>query len=428
MTAGRHGAAGSAIAQTAAPVAVVGYDGSLPGPVVRRVLESSVLVVGAARHLDGIGVPEHVRRILLGDDNRLAYARLTAHLTDPKAGPAVVVTAGDPGFFGVLRGLRESGFEVIGYPAPGPVAAALGRLGLPWDDAVVVCVTDDRSLERAANTARAHPKVAIMAAPEFPPHRVAAALRGAKRAFIVAQHLGEPDEAIESFSPAEAAARSVWGAADAMLVLDEERLSPESPHDPRWGAGWVSAWAGPSAGWAVPDNAFVARGPQVLPSEVRALILARLAPRLGAMVWEVAAGAGALAVECARLGAAVVAVDRDPDACERIALNAVMHGVDVEVVSGPAPGVLSTLPRPDAIFVGTERADIVRACATTSARTVVTAVTALDRLPAVRQALRIGGRRVDGVQLQASRLAPFPGEAFRMAPAAPVFVLWGELG
>ncbi|MFD0636965.1 cobalt-precorrin-7 (C(5))-methyltransferase [Catenulispora yoronensis] len=265
MTAGRHGAAGSAIAQTAAPVAVVGYDGSLPGPVVRRVLESSVLVVGAARHLDGIGVPEHVRRILLGDDNRLAYARLTAHLTDPKAGPAVVVTAGDPGFFGVLRGLRESGFEVIGYPAPGPVAAALGRLGLPWDDAVVVCVTDDRSLERAANTARAHPKVAIMAAPEFPPHRVAAALRGAKRAFIVAQHLGEPDEAIESFSPAEAAARSVWGAADAMLVLDEERLSPESPHDPRWGAGWVSAWAGPSAGWAVPDNAFVARARRCCP-------------------------------------------------------------------------------------------------------------------------------------------------------------------
>jgi precorrin-6Y C5,15-methyltransferase (decarboxylating) len=158
------------------------------------------------------------------------------------------------------------------------------------------------------------------------------------------------------------------------------------------------------------------------------LILARLAPRLGAMVWEVAAGAGALAVECARLGAAVVAVDRDPDACERIALNAVMHGVDVEVVSGPAPGVLSTLPRPDAIFVGTERPDIVRACATTAARTVVTAVTALDRLPAVRQALRIGGRRVDGVQLQASRLAPFPGDAFRMAPAAPVFVLWGELG
>src|SRR4051794_6200834 len=105
VTAGRHGTAGQAIAQAAASVAVVGYDGSLPGPVVRRVLESSALVVGVARHLDGIGVPDHVRRILLGDDNRLAYARLTAHLGDPEAGPAGGGAGRDPRVFRRLRDL-----------------------------------------------------------------------------------------------------------------------------------------------------------------------------------------------------------------------------------------------------------------------------------------------------------------------------------
>jgi precorrin-6B C5,15-methyltransferase / cobalt-precorrin-6B C5,C15-methyltransferase len=421
-------ATGSAIVDIASPtVTVIGYDGSPLTPPARRALASSTLVVGTARSLDGVGAPDRAGRVLLGDP-RLAYARLTAHTSDPYAGPATVIAGGDPGFFGIVRTLRESGFEVVAYPATSAVAAAFGRVGLPWDDAVVISVTDDESLARAANTARAHPKVAVVSTPEFNPRRLAAALRGANRAFLVAQHLGEPDEAVERFTPAEAAARTVWGEPNVVLILDENRLRAEPLRGPRWGEGWASAWAGPSAGWAVSDNAFVARGPQVLPAEVRALVLARLAPRLGAMVWDVGAGAGAVGVECAKLGAAVVAVDRDPDACERIALNAAMHGVDVEVVFGQAPLALTDLPRPDTVYIGAGRSEVIRACATTGARTVVAAVSAVDRLPDVKRALRVGGRRVDGVLLHASRLAQVTGDAYRLAASAPVFVLWGELG
>ena len=42
------------------------------------------------------------------------------------------------------------------------------------------------------------------------------------------------------------------------------------------------------------------------------------APGLGELVWDVGAGSGSVAVECARFGAAVVAVERDPAACARI--------------------------------------------------------------------------------------------------------------
>jgi precorrin-6Y C5,15-methyltransferase (decarboxylating) len=424
---GEDRARGAVVAEVVtATVTVIGYDGSALTPAARRALASSTLVVGTARNLDGVGAPDRAHRVLLGDP-RLAYARLNAHLSDAYSGPATVIANGDPGFFGAVRSLKESGLEVVAFPSTTPVAAAFGRLGLPWDDAVVLSVTDDATLARAANTARAHPKVAIVLAPEYAPNRIAAALRGAQRAFWVAQHLGDVDEALERFTPAEAASRTVWGDSNIIVVLDEERLRTEPLRGPRWGEGWVSAWAGPSSGWAVPDNAFVARGPQVLPAEVRALILARLAPRLGSLVWDVGAGAGAVGVECARLGAAVIAVERDPDACERIALNGTMHGVDVEVVCGQAPGVLSGLPGPDSVFVGAGRADVIRACAATTARTVVVAVTAVDRLPEAKKALRAGGRRVDGVLLQASRLAQTPGDGFRLAASSPVFVLWGEL-
>ena len=40
-------------------------------------------------------------------------------------------------------------------------------------------------------------------------------------------------------------------------------------------------------------------------AEVRALVLARLAPRIGTCVWDIGAGSGSVAIECARFGAAV---------------------------------------------------------------------------------------------------------------------------
>ncbi len=58
-------------------------------------------------------------------------------------------------------------------------------------------------------------------------------------------------------------------------------------------------------------------------------------------------------MECARLGAAVVAVEKTPDGVARIRANADAHGVDVDVVHGSAPQALAALPDdPDAVFVG----------------------------------------------------------------------------
>jgi precorrin-6Y C5,15-methyltransferase (decarboxylating) len=50
---------------------------------------------------------------------------------------------------------------------------------------------------------------------------------------------------------------------------------------------------------------------------------------------------------------------------------------------------------------------------------------ALDRVPAVRDALVAAGLDCDGVLLQSSRLAPLPGDVTRLAATNPVFLLWG---
>jgi precorrin-6Y C5,15-methyltransferase (decarboxylating) len=163
----------------------------------------------------------------------------------------------------------------------------------------------------------------------------------------------------------------------------------------------------------------------VTKAEVRALALAPHAPRPGALVWDVGAGSGSVAVECARLGAAALAVERRSDDAARVAANAVAHDVDVRVVVGEAPGALAGLPRPDSVFVGGGGPDVVAAATAVGAARVVVALAAVDRVAPGVARLTGAGYAVDGVQLAASRLAPLPGGALRLAAINPVTVLWG---
>jgi len=454
---GPLGANPKAAASSRVTVTVLGFDGSPLNPAARRALERATLVIGSIRHLDLLPVPEAARRIYMGGLGA-ALTRLALH-----DGPAVVVASGDPGYFGVVRALREQGLRVRTIPAVSSVATAFGRIGLAWEDAVVVAVdppTDGvdsatrdaskvrtggraakdggfghgpgASLRAAANLCRAYPKVAVMCGEGAGPRELAVELlgpdkSGPARTLVVAQRLGEPEESVEWLSLDEAAERHIWGDPCIVLCIDEAQVL--APGAAGSGAVPVAGWAGPSGGWASADNAFVYRSGRVLGAEARALVLARLAPRPGTLIWDVGAGSGSVGIECARLGAAVVAVERDADSCERIDLNATMHQVRLRVVRGQAPEALLDLPQPDSVFLGGGGADVVRAVTGRDPRIVVAALTAIDRVAEVKAALRGEGRerrRVDGVLLQSSRLVSLPGDAHRFAAQDPVFVLWSE--
>ncbi|MGW1007206.1 precorrin-6y C5,15-methyltransferase (decarboxylating) subunit CbiE [Streptomyces sp. NPDC002520] len=402
-------------------ITVVGTGTQAGAPVPRDVLAKAALVVGGRRHLDAVQLPEGAERIVLGP---LAPALDAIAEYVGKELPVAVLASGDPGFFGIVRALAERfGSERLDVrPGVSSVAAAFARIGLPWDDAVVVSA-HGRDLRTAVNVCRAHPKTAVLTGPGAGPAELGAALLAdGDRVLVVASALGDPErERVERVTPAEAAARD-WGAAvSVVLCLDEARA-----------LGAVRTVAGVPerpAGWALDEGAFAHRDSMITKFEVRALALARLGPRPGDLVWDVGAGSGSVAVECARLGAAVVAVEKTPDGVERIRANADAHGADVRVLHGEAPDALSGLADdPDAVFVGgggRELPAVVEACARRARRTVVVAMAALDRVPAARRALTSAGFHCDGVLLQSSRLAPLPGDVTRLAATNPVFLLWG---
>jgi precorrin-6Y C5,15-methyltransferase (decarboxylating) len=437
-------------------ITVIGVDGaSLPAGGA-RLLDQAQLVVGARRHL-ARHAPAAARTIELGP----LEPALTALNGEPDDSAAVVLASGDPGYFGIVRALRAAGLDLTVLPAPSSVQRLAGMIGRAWDDVTVVSA-HGRDLRPALNVCRARPAVAVLTAPGSGPADIAAGLDGWRRTLIVAEDLGGPEERLSTIRlsttgrsglstiggpdrPAgsvgsvssvggtaiggtaiggtaidsvEAMSRP-WREPNLVLCLADERAVPARG----WHAGGEPV--PPPGGWALPEHDFTHRDGMVSKAEVRALALARLAPRPGSLLWDVGAGSGAVGVECARLGAAVIAVERDADQRARIEANATAHGVDVRLIAGSAPEALSGLPQPDSVFVGGGGPLVVAACAAVGAYRVVVALAALDRFAETRDVLRENGYRVDGCQLSASRLADLPNGTTRLSATNPVLLVWG---
>ena len=105
----------------------------------------------------------------------------------------------------------------------------------------------------------------------------------------------------------------------------------------------------------IPDEAFCRGEVPMTKQELRAVILAKLAPGPEDTVWDVGAGTGSVSVElalAARRGQ-TWAVDAREEACALIEENRRRFGAwNLRLVRGRAPEALSPLPAPDAVFIG----------------------------------------------------------------------------
>jgi precorrin-6Y C5,15-methyltransferase (decarboxylating) len=378
------------------------------------VIQDAALVVGGERRLEMLGVDPRRAAVLKGD---LSDALSRIGETD---GSVVVLASGDPGFFGIARLLAErfGGENLRVVPGVSSVALAFARAGLSWDDALTVSA-HGRDPRRAANICRSHPKVAVLTSPDFGPAELAGKLGDLDRTFVVAERLGGPDERVFR-GGAAAVAATQWQDPNVVLVLDEARM-PRSK-------GWIFSGIQSPRRWALPEGDFEHRSGMITKSETRALVLARLGPGPGDVIWDVGAGSASVAVECARLGAAAVAVERDPESCARIRRNVDRHRVYVQLVEGEAPEALRNLPEPDAVFVGGTGGDfeeIVKLAAVGARRSVVLALVTLERVVPAGEILESCGLEVETTFLQTSRIKGI-GNLHRLAAESAVFVVCGS--
>ncbi|MEU7701755.1 precorrin-6y C5,15-methyltransferase (decarboxylating) subunit CbiE [Streptomyces sp. NPDC039028] len=382
-------------------VTVIGWDGSPLTDAARSALSAATLVAGAAHHLALPEIPPGAERVRLGSVD-LAARRIAGH-----RGTAVVLADGDPGFFGVVRTLRapEHGLEVEVVPAVSSVAAAFARAGMPWEDARIV-VAHQRTLRRAVNVCRAHPKVAVLTSPGAGPAELALLLDGVHRTFVVCEELGTSREQVSVLTSDKAADHS-WRDPNVVLVIGG--TSGGAPSAP-WLMG-LDAAAPAVRGWGLPAEEYdpAAEGTPVRAGEdpsLRAAQLARLGPRTGDLVWDIGCAGGAFAVEAARFGAAVIAVDADATACARTEQAARRHGVRLQTVRGRAPHVLETLPEPDVVRIAAGGAALVTACTDRRPERIVAHASTRDEAEAIGAALADGGYTVESLLLQTVGLDP----------------------
>jgi len=302
----------------------------------RAAIEASDVVVGGARQLgllpDAVGAERREWTSPLREG-------LPALLRDADDRDVVVLASGDPFLSGVGSTVTDVlGADAIDEVLPAVSAIALARAEMRWSAERSTWVSlVGRDASRLLRYLEPGARLLVLVGDSTTATHVAAILTAAgfgESRITALSDLGSAEQ-----SRREADARLWHGKTSPLTVL---AILCDGP------GPWWSRTAG------LPDDAFEHDG-QLTKRDVRASALARLAPRTGEMLWDVGAGAGAVAIEWMRAHPRnlAVAIERDPDRAGRIRRNAERLGVpELQVVEGAAPQALAGLARPDAVFVG----------------------------------------------------------------------------
>lgn len=184
----------------------------------------------------------------------------------------------------------------------------------------------------------------------------------------------------------------------------------------------------------IPDHLFFQRTPEkglITKAEVRILSLARLALSESAIVWDIGAGSGSVAIEAALLAprGRVFAVEKNAADAAIIRQNIEkFHVNNVTVIEGRAPEALSRIgDDPDAVFIGGSggemaevlHASLARLCE--GGRLVVNAIT-IENLTAATQTCKDSGYPFEVTLLQVARSKPIL-DLIRFDALNPIFII-----
>ncbi|WJN58105.1 precorrin-6y C5,15-methyltransferase (decarboxylating) subunit CbiE [Pseudomonas sp. SO81] len=310
-----------------------GYAGL--GKAARRALLAAECIVGAPRQLDLL--PPCIRAPRQNWPSPFSLEPVLQR----RGTPTCVLASGDPMLYGVGASLARqvSEGEMLVLPAPSSYSLAAARLGWPLQDVTLLSVVARPLTNVTAHLHQAQ-RLLILCNDGASPAAIAALLRergfGASRLSVL-EHLGGP---LERRIDGLATSWNVEAVAALNLLAVECRADA--------GVQALPLTIG------LPDDAYRHDG-QLTKRDVRAITLARLAPRPGELLWDVGAGCGSISIEWLRShpSCRAIAIEANEGRQQLIAHNRDALGVpQLQLVAGEAPEALAGLEFPDAIFIG----------------------------------------------------------------------------
>ncbi len=360
--------------------------------------------------------PDHpAEKITIGADVA-ERVEMLAHRGNQRV---VILASGDPGFYGLTATLRRhlSAAELDIIPHPGSLPLAFARAGLPWNDAIFTSA-HARPLAEVVGWAKRAPKLGILTDSKQTPAFIAQTLRQVGlpdcRA-IVAENLGHPDEKLTD-TRLSALPGMEFGPLNVLLLIQDDDWQPRPSFGPR------------------PDGAYAHRRGLITKADVRALSLTRLALRETDIVWDIGAGSGAVSVEMAELAwrGQVYAIEYDAQNLGYIRQNCRNFGaLNVTIVEGRAPTILTNLPTPSAVFIGgtggamTGILHFLNHSVQPGCRIVMNLAT-LENLHQAMEHMKTQGWKPEITQVNLAYSQPIAGLT-RLTPQNPVFIISGEV-
>lgn len=387
----------------------IGMEGihTLTEEAKEAILEADVLI-GASRMLEPFGN--------LGKERFISYnsEEIAAYIAGSSWEHIAVLMSGDPGFFSGTRKLLPllSAYQVSVISGISSPVYFAGRLGVHWQDMHFVSLHGMQA--NVVRSVASHEKTFFLLGGDVTAARICSRLCEyglSKVKVAIGERLAMPEEKIHR------------GIAEEFTALDSDTLSVMLVINENYERGIRTGLS---------DEIFIREQVPMTKSEVRAVVMSKLAPETGDMCWDIGCGTGSVSVELALhcSQGRVFAVDKNGEAVKLTEANSRRFLCDnIELLEGDVCDVLERLPVPDVVFIGGSGGNlqsVIKAAyeKNPNARVCLTAVS-LETLAEASSVFENFGKQADIIQLGVTRTKR-AGSHNMLTAQNPVFIITGE--
>lgn len=299
---------------------------------VKEAVRSSEVIIGAKRMTEPFLKDGKIIVNAYQPEEIAAY--LSRH---PDITQISVVLSGDAGFYSGAKKLKEalcdSDVEVL--PGISSIAYFAAKLQTSWDDAKLISLHGVK--QNLIYEVTHHVKTFVLLGQKGYAAQICEKLNWYGLANVnctIGKNLSYQNEQIVTKKAGQLVPEDLQDLA-VMLIENEHAGKSISPH--------------------MPDELFIRGQVPMTKEEVRAVSIAKLQLTKNAVVYDIGAGTGSVAVEAARHGAdiKVYAIEKNPEGTKLIRTNKRLHCVDnLIVIEGTAPQALAALEPPTHVFIG----------------------------------------------------------------------------
>jgi precorrin-6Y C5,15-methyltransferase (decarboxylating) len=311
---------------------IEGWEGF--GSKALEAINSAELLIGHQRLLD-------IFPDFKGEKQTISDLSIMLDLVKSTEKKVVVLSSGDPNFFGVarflLRNLPKDRIEI--FPNVTSVQYAFARIKEPWDDTIFLSV-HGRGLKGAIDRIIAADKAAVLTDEVNSPAAIARELinRGAEGYDVyLCEDLGLPTE---KFTRTDVRGLVDLQASPLNILILIKAWEPNLENYPLLG---------------IADDEFTTARKLITKQEIRAVTLAKLQIQNDLVLWDIGAGSGSVSIEASNLmpNGKVYALEKNPQYLTFIRENLKKFAAkNVMLVEAYAPEGIDELPNPDRVFIG----------------------------------------------------------------------------